>query len=212
MRSKFYIRTLVIAMSLFVLRCEKDTAPVPMGEAGDVSGGAKVAGTATSYSGQATVVNATVLGINTKLSDTGPLPSSGGARESSLLTASVPGLLTAEVLHASTVGQGSHSRSEASVANLNLTAGENPITASFLMSRAEASCGNGGQASVSGSSEIATLVINGQTISVSGQPNQTVLLPNGSVVINEQSSSASGKTGDITVSALHVVVNGIADV
>src|SRR2546426_2853685 len=65
---------------------------------------------ATSYSGRATVVQATVLGLSTKLGDTGPLPSSGGAEEASLLNASVPNLLTAEEVHATTVGQGNASR------------------------------------------------------------------------------------------------------
>ena len=165
----------------------------------------------TTFSGQATVVNATVLGIKTVISDTGPLPRSGGAEEASLLEANVPGLLTAEVLHAAAIGQGDQSRSEASVAKLNLTVGGNGITADFLMARASAACENG-KASVSGSSEIVGLVINGQSIVVSGQPNETVFLPNGRVVINEQTSSGSGKTGDITVNALHVVVDGIADV
>src|SRR5437867_1897376 len=51
----------------------------------------------TTFSGQATVVDATVLGVRTVISDAGPLPSSGGAEEASLLTANVPRLLTAEV-------------------------------------------------------------------------------------------------------------------
>src|SRR5712691_4918800 len=56
-----------------------------------------LASTSSTYSGQATVVNATVLGMTpVLLSDTGPLPSSGGALETSLLEATVPGLLTAE--------------------------------------------------------------------------------------------------------------------
>jgi hypothetical protein len=55
-------------------------------------------------------------------------------------------------------------------------------------------------------------VINGQSIVVTGQPNQTVNLPVGTVTINEQTSSASGKDGDITVNALHVTVPGVADV
>jgi hypothetical protein len=166
----------------------------------------------TTFSGQATVVRATVSGLPpVVLSDTGPLPSSGGAQEASLLEASVPGLLTAQVLHASTVGHGNHSRSEASVANLGLTVAGNSIGADFLMARAEATCGPGG-ASASGSSEIVGLVINGQTVAVSGQPNQTVNLPpptGGSVIINEQSSKGPG---DITVTALHVIVPGTADV
>lgn len=165
----------------------------------------------TTFSGQATVVRATVLGITTTISDTGPLPPEGGSKEASLLEANVPGLLTAEVLHASTVGQGNQSHSEASVANLNLTVGNNTVAADFLMARATASC-NKGNASVSGSSEIVGLVINGQSIVVTAEPNQTVLLPNGRVIINEQSSSADKKTAEITVNALHIIVDGVADV
>jgi len=167
--------------------------------------------TSTTYSGQATVVRATVLGITTVISDTGPLPSSGGAQEASPLEANVPGLLNAEVLHASTIGQGNQSGAEASVENLHLTVGGNTIGAGFLMARATAACEPGGP-TVSGSSEIVALVINEQAIVVTGQPNQTINLPNGHVVINEQTSSRHGNTGDITVNALHVVVDGMADV
>jgi hypothetical protein len=163
----------------------------------------------TQFSGQATAVRANVLGINAVLSDAGPLPPSGGAEEKSLLTATVPGTLTANVLHATTIGQGDRSRSEASVADLDLTVGGQTVTASFLMARAQATCTDAGP-QTSGSSEIANLSINGQSIVVSGSPNQTILLPAGAgqVVINEQ----SGSPGDITVNALHVVVTGVADV
>jgi hypothetical protein len=165
----------------------------------------------TSYSGRATVVQATVLGgtpiAPITLVEAGPLPSSGGADEQSLLDANVPGLLSAEVLHAATSGQGSRSSSEASVAELAVTAGGNSVSAGFLMSRAEAKCTDG-TASASGSSEIARLGINGQTIVVSGAPGQTIILPNGRVIINEQSTAP----GDITVNALHIIVDGIADV
>src|SRR5438093_8353591 len=166
----------------------------------------------TTFSGEATVVQATVLGLPPiVLADTGALDSTGGAREASLLDANVPGLLTAEVLHASTVGQGHRSSSEASVANVTLTVGGNTISAGLLRARATAECHNG-TASVSGSSEIVDLVVNGQAVVVSGQPNQTISLPVGRVIINEQQSSVSGNTGDITVNALHVMVDGVADV
>src|SRR5947209_7042862 len=115
------------------------------------------------FSGRATVVSATLpppLGT-VVLSDTRALPQSGGALEASLLELSSPGLLTAEVGHASTIGQGDRSRSEASVANVAITAGGYTITAGFLMARAIARCEPGG-ASASGSSEIAELAINGQ--------------------------------------------------
>src|SRR5712691_456890 len=81
----------------------------------------------TMFSGQATVVQATVatpLGPQSVvLSDTGAVDSTGGAKHVSLLEAeaSDPNNLvtvTAEVLHASTVGQGQRSQSEASVANV----------------------------------------------------------------------------------------------
>jgi hypothetical protein len=159
------------------------------------------------YSGQATVVRATVLGVTTVLADTGSLPASGGALDASLLEAQVAGWLDAEVLHATTIGQGNESRSEASVANLALTVGGNTINADFLVARATAECQPGGP-TVSGSAEIAVLVINGQTIAVTGQPNQTILLPNGSVVLNEHTSTPR----DITVNALHIVVHGMAEI
>src|SRR5437588_1977792 len=106
--------------------------------------------TSTMFSGRATAVRVTVLGITTALGDTGPLPSSGGSQEASVLSESVPGLLSAEALHASTIGQGDRSRTEASVASLNLTAGGNSVGATFLMARATAICA-AGSASASGS-------------------------------------------------------------
>src|SRR3989449_4310768 len=168
------------------------------------------AASAITYSGRATVVQAGVLGQQINLGDTGPLPPEGGAQEKSLLDATVPGLLSVVVLHASTVGEGNHSRSEASVAQLDRAAGGNTISAGFLMARAEARCTDGG-ATTSGSSELAELTINNASAVVSGQPNQPIFLPTGAgrVVINEQPTAPPG---DITVNALHVVVNGVADV
>jgi len=106
------------------------------------------------------------------------------------------------------VGQGNASRSEASVADLALTVGGNNISADLLQARATAMCTDGG-ATASGSSEIAALSVNGQTITISGEPNQTVTLPNGRVIINQQTSAGQG---DITVNAIHVIVDGVADV
>lgn len=201
-------RSTFIALAAAVLAgCEMATAP--HGTPGSPAFSAS--STPTTYSGRATVVEATVLDLPTiRLSDTGPLPASGGALETTLLTLSVPSdqtlgvlALDAEAGHAATVAQGDRSRAEASVAELSLTVSGNTIGAGFLMSRAEAVC-QAGTAAVSGSSEIARLVINGQEIVVTGAPNQTVELPNGHVVINEQYPSASGDRGDITVTALHV--------
>lgn len=166
------------------------------------------------FSGRATVVDATVAGQHLVLADTGPLSSSGGALEVSLLEANVPGLASAEVLHASTVAQGDSARSMATVADLSLTVAGNSIDAAFVRASARASC-NGSKASVSGGSELVALTINGSSTTVSGEVDQTVSLPGGgSVVINEQrtGTSASGSGGEITVTALHVIVPGVADV
>jgi hypothetical protein len=170
------------------------------------------------FSGQAYVVQATVPPLSPiTVADTGPLPPTGGAQEASLLDVpplslgSVGALNGADVAHATTVGQGNASRSEASVADLSLTAAGNTISADFLMSGATAQC-NAGRPSVSGRSELANLAINGQSIAISGATNQMIQLPlnAGSVVINEQSSSVSGQSGGMDVNALHVVVNNTA--
>src|SRR5213592_3635260 len=197
----------VLAAAALTLACSERHTPLA-GVLADVS--ASPASQATSYSGRATVLQATVLGLPpVVLADAGPLPPEGGASEASLLHATVPDLLTAEVLHASTVGRGNASRSEASVAELSLTVAGNTVSAGLLQARAAAVCSDGG-ATASGSSDITALSVNGQTITISGAPNQRVSLPVGEVIINEQTSTGPG---DITVNALHVVVpGGVADV
>jgi len=204
-RLKTALGTGLLAAAALALGCSERNTPLA-GVLADAT--TSSAGQATSFSGRATVLQATLLGLPpVVLVDAGPLPPSGGAEEASLLNANVPDLLTAEVLHASTVGQGNASRSEASVAEVSLTVAGNTISAGLLQARAVAVCNNGA-ASTSGSSEIAGLSVNGQTIIVSGAPNQTVQLPVGEVIINEQ----SGGPGDITVNALHVIVSGVANV
>ncbi len=209
------ISTLIVGMAAAALGSCGKTPPTAV-QGADLThvqsarpSGGGAGGGSTSFSGEATAVQANVLGTSTTLSHAGPLPPSGGAAEASLLSASIPGTLTAQVLHATAIGQGDRSRSEASAADLNLTVGGQTIGASFLMARAQAVCASGGP-QTTGSSEVVNLVINGQAIVVSGESNQTITLPAGAgrVVINEQ----SGSTGSITVNALHVVVTGIADV
>ena len=196
----------LLAAAALTLGCSERHTPLA-GVLADAS--ASPASQATSYSGRATVLQATVLGLPpVVLADAGSLPPSGGSQEASLLNASVPGVLTAEVLHASTVGQGNASRSEASVAELSLTVAGNTIAAGLLQARAAAVCSDGG-ATASGNSDITTLSVNGQSITISGAPNQRVPLLGGEVIINEQKSTGAG---DITVNALHVSVPGVADV
>jgi len=187
----------------FLTSCERPTAPATH----DPPAFASTAASSTTFSGDATVLRATVLGLPIVLGEAGPVPEAGGAEEFSLLSVSrdqTGGLLSAEAVHATVVAQGNSSSAEASVARASLTVAGNAVQADLLRSQAQATCDGTGQASASGSSEVAGLVINGQPIPVTGQPNQRVDLLGLRVVINEQSGSASGNRGDITVNALHV--------
>ena len=185
------IRFLVTALSVLVL-CWPKTA----------------AAQCSTFGGRATVVQANGLGIvPVVLSDTGNIDSAGGAKDASLLTTLVTGLLSGETAHATAIGKGNYSRSESSLANLALTVAGNTIGADFVEARANAYCGVG----ITGDTEIDGLVVNGQRIAVTGGPNQTIPLAGGALMIlNEQTSSL--QSGSITVSAIHVTVPGITDV
>jgi len=199
-------------------------AQVSLGGVGSINVGGSSSTTTTTttgtttYRGESAVVAGTALGLGLSVSDTGPLASCGGARETSLLQGDLYGMVSAEVCHAATIGQQDVAYSEAAAGKVGFTTcnmvpiGGNTVSADFVMSRALASCCTSG-ASVSGFSEIAGLVINGQAVFVTGQPNQTVWLAGGSrVVINEQIASQTETTADITVNALHIVLCEGADV
>jgi len=171
------------------------------------------------YSGQATGLRATKLNLPAiVISDTGPLPPEGGALEKSLLEVSIPGnstggilALNAEVFHSSAIGMGNQSRSEASLASLDLNVAGNRISAAFLRAFAVAAC-DGTRPVLSGNSELVNLTINGQPVTVT-EPNQRIDLPTGGyVALNEQRPSTRGNYGEVTVNALHVVIPGVADV
>ncbi|HSE48307.1 MAG TPA: choice-of-anchor P family protein [Terriglobales bacterium] len=165
--------------------------------------------TGMSFRGQATVVNATVLGSNAKVSDTGSLGASGGARSTALVTFhNTLGVVSGSVAGASTTGFGNKTVSQASVADLELNVGGNLINAKLLASYAQA-LNTGGVPATSGNSVILGLTVNGKAIIVSGAPNQKIALPNGYVIINQHWHSDAAS---ITVIALRVVVNGTADV
>src|SRR5207245_5431051 len=132
------------------------------------------------FSGRAYVVQATVPPLSPiTVADTGQLSSSGGAQEASLLDVpkislgTVGALNGADVAHATTIGRGNASRSEASVADLSLTVAGNTIAADFLMSDVTAQC-RGTSPSVSGGSDLAQLVIKDHRIELSGATNQTI--------------------------------------
>jgi hypothetical protein len=164
----------------------------------------------TTYSGRAyaAYVNTAVTGPIT-LSDTGSLPSSGGVLGNSLLSANVPGVLAADVLVASTSGSSGTANSSASLANVTVLPGHAAeLRVSFVRSETHATCEG-----LTGNSEIVGLQFAGQTVTVTGQPNQTVTIPGvATLIINEQTQANNGNHHEITVNAIHLIVNGVAEV
>ena len=146
---------------------------------------------------QATVVTSTGLNTST-LSDTGTLSSTTDAREASQASGSVDSMVTAQTLHASAIASDADIASEASLAGLVVSIDGTTVNASFVQARATS--GSRGVRT----STIDDLIINGVPTTVTGAANQTVAIPGGTVVINQQD-------GNI-VSALHIVINGVADV
>ena len=159
-------------------------------------------------SGQARVVKASVVGltgtVTSVLSDTGALTDSSDARQASQVTGAVTTLLRGGTLHATTIGWPDEVASEASIADLALTLAGTRIGADFVMSRVRAVQGS----AASGSTGVSGLTINGVPVQVTGAPNQTIAIPGGRVVINEQQTT----TSSTVVNALHVVVTGVADI
>jgi hypothetical protein len=79
------------------------------------------------------------------------------------------------------------------------------ITADLVMAQASQVLGAAG----SGSSTFSNLSVNGIPVVVTGAPNQSVWIPGGQLIINEQTISP---TGTAVVNALHVAISGVADV
>ena len=158
------------------------------------------------YSGRAIALRNT-LASN---ADTGELPTSGGVLHAEELSGGVPGTVTASTLHASTIGQSDYVHSEASAGVVVLTAGVNTVSAEFVMAHAEAQ-NTDGSVIRTGGSHIDGLLLNGLPVSVTGEPNQTVPLAGGQLVLNEQTNTSIGTSQLITVRALHLTV-GDADV
>jgi len=160
-------------------------------------------GATQTVTGIASAVQATSLGTVTTLASTGTLSGLTDARQASQLMGSVPALLSAETLHATAIGLSDRVASQASLGNLVLGIGAISIGADAVLAQAEAAAG-----SATGSSVLGNLTLDGVPVAVSGAPNQTISIPGGRLIINEQTPTVGG----IVVNALHLVVDGAADV
>jgi len=150
----------------------------------------------TTATGQASVATASVLGNVTSLVDTGTLTDPSEPLGAGLPIGSIPGLLTAESLHAVTMGWTDQVASESSLSNLAMSVAGTGVSADFIQSRALAVSG----AVPTGLTSIEGLAIGGVPVSPAGVPNETISLGGLSVILNEQIQSASG----IVVNARHV--------
>ena len=187
-----------------------------------------LAATATTFSGQATVLSGRVAGIQLPciegpancggVVDTGPFDNAQQISESrSLICYDVPTqdclvtppnvtgqVLSVEVLHAAVVAGGDTSSAEASVANFSLNVAGQQIGADILEARASATCTNNGAVVRAGAETSVT--INGQKYTVGTSQTQTIPLPGvGFVVINEGASGPHSGSS-IDASALHIVI------
>lgn len=163
-------------------------------------GGGGGGGTQSGLVGQASAVTAVVLGNVTSLADTGTLTSASTPLGTGVGFGSIPGLVSAEALHAATMGWTDQVVSESSLGNLAMTVAGVGISADFIMSRAQAVSGAGR----TGLTSIEGLTIGGIAISPSGVPNQSLSLLGLTVILNEQTQTASG----IVVNALRVTTPG----
>jgi hypothetical protein len=164
---------------------------------------------ASSVTGQASAVQVVLLGLlgtatSTSLASTG-ISATNAENDVGQVTGSIPSLLGAEVLNAASYSYSNEVDSAASLANLGLTIAGISITVDSVVAEASQVLGGAG----SGSSYITNLAINGVPVAITGAPNQTVWIPGGQVVLNEQTISS---TGTAVVNAIHVTVNGVADV
>lgn len=173
-------------------------------------------GVGATFSGEATVVDATVnlllLQLNVTEVTAGPLAPEGGSESDTVNDLVVAGLLTSETATASTTGAGNQSLSEALVEGLGLNL-LNLLTldASIIRAEAQATCDETGDAIVSGDSEILDLEVNGQPVNLVIPPFNVLGLGLVSIVTNEQIVNDTGSFAEITVNALHITVSALGN-
>src|SRR5437773_9825132 len=114
-------------------------------------------------------------------------------------------LVSAEVPSARVIGYADQIASDSYLSSLNLTIAGIAIAAASAEAAARGPLdGSPGDAT----SSISSLSINGVEVLIDGTVNQTVAIPGGQVVINEQRVLSDGT---LVVNALHATVSGVAD-
>jgi hypothetical protein len=132
----------------------------------------------------------------------------GGNKTNTLGTVSIPDLLDAVAIQTSATGTTTQTSSSARVDNVNVFAGSNVVRATQISSNAQASCNGNPTAS----SNIQNLTINGQPVNVTGEINQEISISGGKIILNAQSVTGSGCVKKINVTAMRILVFGVADI
>jgi len=159
------------------------------------------------FGGHAVPLQVNLLGSDpVALAETGPAPANGGQRENYLRDTPPLPRVTAHMLYAATLGAGSQNHSQAYLSFLDVTLGDHHVTAVLVKSEATATAGFL-NTPVSGKSTLQGLTVDGQLVTVTGEPNQTITFPDGFLIINEQTGLSKLHIGTLTVNALRLLVD-----
>jgi hypothetical protein len=131
-----------------------------------------------------------------------------------LAIASVPDVVSANDVLASTIGEDLQVRSEASAQTLNISLGDNTITATSIEVGATAGCDAESESGVAldANTTITGLIVNGEQITVTGDPDQEVPLLGGQLLLNQQTFSSNEDMLSIDVVGLSASVDSLGQV
>jgi hypothetical protein len=178
---------------------------------------------ATTYSGRATAVQIDDVEVPIPgpiiLADTGPLAASGGVLEASeanyelLGTDGVTVAIGVELAYATVAGSGPETSADGNLTTFEVRMdtpanGRVTITADYIGASASAAIGSNGSLQTEGSISVNNLIVNGAAVNVTGAVNQTVAIPGGKIVFNEQTVVNANGRAEITIVAMHVYIDG----
>jgi hypothetical protein len=199
---------LAVLGALFIACDAADDPVAPSVFASELVGDGITAAAVPIFTGQATVIDASVLNIISRLCDAGPmLKLPGGRFEFRLPFAALPDLASARDLDCITAGTGNKAIAEASANDVRLTIGGHSITVDRVSAMVSATCVAGEAPRSQGRGVVLSLFVNGERVPVLDILNQRFDLPNGFIVINEQSSFATPFHAGSTVKALRIVID-----
>jgi hypothetical protein len=170
----------------------------------------------TKYSARAVGVNLenSITGAEWRLANV-KLHPHGGSLDVVAGATNLADLLSVGGAHVSVSGIGGISTSRAEVTNFSTAIVQDGVTNvlafTYAVAEARAECGSNGLV-LTASSQVQGLTINGVPVTVTGETNQVVAIPGGTLVLNAQvtSSSGNGKKGESSVAALFLsLTNGL---